>query len=213
METQSRSVGLLITFAIKENLRFLSHAETLRLWQRAIIRSGISLVHTKGFNPRPKISLPLPRSVGVQTDCDLVYAEITENADIEGMRPSLERQIPDGCRVIGFETVEKRKPPQPQKVEYRFEVDEQTAKQICRRGEDVISSEKLTVERTVPKGKIRLIDVRPFIENIMINENKVTVLCNVSNEGSIRIEEMLGLLNAQMERLLSPVTRTKIVWN
>src|SRR3989339_1385837 len=113
MEIESRAIGLLITFAIEGNLRFLSHAETLRLWQRAIIRSGISLVHTKGFNPRPKISLPLPRSVGVQTDCDLVYAEITENADIEGMRPSLERQIPDGCRVIGFETVEKRKPPQP----------------------------------------------------------------------------------------------------
>ncbi|MDD5459891.1 MAG: TIGR03936 family radical SAM-associated protein [Phycisphaerae bacterium] len=213
MEIESRCIGLLITFSIGENLRFLSHAEAVRLWQRAIDRSGIRLTHSRGFNPRPKLSLPLPRSVGVESDCDVVFAEMSESADIDGMRLAVEGQLPHGCRIVGIESVEKRKAPQPVEVEYCFEVAEGSAGEVGQRAEDVMASENLAIERIAPKGKNRQIDVRQFIEDMAIDKNKVTVLCKVSNDGTIRIEEMLGLLGVEHEQLQSPVRRTRIVWN
>src|SRR3989339_1970225 len=130
MEIESRAIGLLITFAIEGNLRFLSHAETLRLWQRSIERSGIRLIYSRGFNPRPKLSLPLPRSVGVESDCDVVFAEINENADIAGARLALDWQLPSGCRIVGIESTGKRKVPQPVEAEYSFEVEEDSAGKV-----------------------------------------------------------------------------------
>lgn len=63
---------LAVRFKVEGSLRFLSHAETLRLFQRACVRAGLALRYSEGFNPHPKLSLPLPRSVGVESDDELL---------------------------------------------------------------------------------------------------------------------------------------------
>ncbi|MBN2271219.1 MAG: DUF2344 domain-containing protein, partial [Sedimentisphaerales bacterium] len=63
---------MLLKFRIWGNLRFLSHAETMKVFQRACARAGLDVAHTEGFNPRPRLSLPLPRSVGVESDEELL---------------------------------------------------------------------------------------------------------------------------------------------
>ena len=71
--TAVQNMSVIVKFGIKGNLRFLSHAETIRLFERACVRAGIKLVYSQGFNPHPKLSLPLPRTVGVESDDDLLY--------------------------------------------------------------------------------------------------------------------------------------------
>ena len=41
------------------------------MFDRALVRAQIKLKYSEGFNPRPKLSLPLPRSVGVAAEDDL----------------------------------------------------------------------------------------------------------------------------------------------
>ena len=63
-------------YKIHGNARFLSHQETMRVIARAIIRSGIALIYSQGYNPHPKLSLPLPRNVGLASDDELFCAGI-----------------------------------------------------------------------------------------------------------------------------------------
>ena len=72
----AESVPVLIKFSVRGSLRFLSHAETLRVFQRACVRAGIEIQYTEGFNPRPKLSLGLPRTVGVESEDDLVQLKV-----------------------------------------------------------------------------------------------------------------------------------------
>ena len=59
-----QKVLMAIKFKLYGTLRFLSHAELLRLFKHSCIRAGLELWYSQGFNPNPKISLPLPKSTG-----------------------------------------------------------------------------------------------------------------------------------------------------
>jgi len=52
-------------YACGKELRYLSHLDLLRLFQRAMRRARLPLAYTLGFNPRPKLSLAAPLPVGV----------------------------------------------------------------------------------------------------------------------------------------------------
>lgn len=51
---------------------WMSHLDLMRLFQRAFKRSGFLLKHTQGYNPRPSVSIALPLSVGVESECELL---------------------------------------------------------------------------------------------------------------------------------------------
>lgn len=57
---------------------WISHLDLMRLFQRAFKRADLKLKHTQGFNPRPSVSIALPLSVGVESECELL------DFDLEG---------------------------------------------------------------------------------------------------------------------------------
>ena len=96
---------LVIKFRIGGLLRYLSHAETLRLFERACVRAGINLQYSQGFNPHPRLSLPLPRPVGVDSDDELLTLKVhwelnpgAEQLKEQSIKDALSAQLPEGCR-------------------------------------------------------------------------------------------------------------------
>ena len=65
---------------------WISHLDLMRLFQRAFKRAGLKLKHTQGFNPRPSVSIALPLSVGLESQCELLDFDLegegTTNQDI-----------------------------------------------------------------------------------------------------------------------------------
>ena len=76
---------------------WMSHLDLMRVFQRAFKRAGLPLTHTKGFNPRPSVSIALPLSVGVESVCELL------DFDLEGERVPAEeiRDRLNGALVPG----------------------------------------------------------------------------------------------------------------
>lgn len=65
-----------LLFQKKGNAVWISHLDLMRLFQRAFKRAGLHLKHTQGFNPRPSVSIALPLSVGVESECELLEFEL-----------------------------------------------------------------------------------------------------------------------------------------
>ena len=63
-------------FEKKGNAVWISHLDLMRVFQRAFKRAGLPLTHTKGFNPRPSVSIALPMSVGIEIGCELLDFEL-----------------------------------------------------------------------------------------------------------------------------------------
>ena len=80
---------------------WISHLDLMRLFQRAFKRAGLPLTHTKGFNPRPSVSIALPMSVGVESRCELLdFSLDTDNVDIAKLPEQLNEKLIPGVRVL-----------------------------------------------------------------------------------------------------------------
>ena len=89
----------MIRYKVRGELRYLSHAETMRMFQRALVRAGAKVAYSQGFNPHLRMSLVLPRSVGVESDDEVlcVWLEEGETAfDVE----RLKGEMPEGIEIV-----------------------------------------------------------------------------------------------------------------
>ena len=216
------SSKLAVKFRIRGNLRFLSHQETMRVLQRAMVRAGMDISYSQGYNPHPQLSLPLPRSVGVESDDELMCVCIkdgvtgSEQSDkvSEDLRVRLERQLPEGCEVISVELVGRDKNYYPVSARYVFRLREDTLQeQVRAAAAEVLKSEKLPVERRINEaGNMRTVDVRGFIRSVDISGLDVAVTAAILPVGTIRVDEIMQLLAMDESMLAVPVRRECVEW-
>ena len=80
---------------------YISHLDLMRMFQRAFKRAGLPLTHTKGFNPRPSVSIALPLSLGVSSRCELLDFELEgERIDNSLILEKLNESLVEGVRVL-----------------------------------------------------------------------------------------------------------------
>ena len=217
------SILLLVRFKIGGRLRFLSHAETLRVFQRACARADIKIQHTQGFNPHPRISLPLPRPVGVESDDELLCMRVScapgeaEVTDYEVQAKTLlSGQLPEGFELISVSMAKDGTSFVPSSATYVLPVRPQyLTSDLKARIKQVLASESIYLERkTGPDSlKSKELNVRGFLESIELEDSCVTVRCNISPAGSIRVEEILQLLELDVNKLAGPIRRTSVQWH
>jgi radical SAM-linked protein len=213
----NETILLVIKFKIGGSLRFLSHAETVKLFQRACVRAGINMQYSRGFNPRPKLSLPLPRTVAVASDDDLLCLKINESTSnlCATVKSKLSAQLPRGCELLSVEVTEANVSFQPTSATYILPL---SAEYINRKVKDnvecVLASESLILQRRMDakNSKFKDVDVRPFLKSIETDDRAIVVECKISSAGTIRVDEILKLLELEAEMLTAPIRRTNVKW-
>jgi len=88
--------------------QYISHLDLMRTFQRVFLRAGIGLRHTEGFNPHPYMSFALPLPVGVESICELLDFDRTEDTAITDMPERLNEKMPEGIRVLNAYTSERK---------------------------------------------------------------------------------------------------------
>ena len=89
-----------LLFEKKGRAVWISHLDLMRLFQRAFKRAGYSLTHSHGFNPRPSVSIALPLSVGVASNCELLdFSLDAESPSCEEIQNKLNSVLVDGIKV------------------------------------------------------------------------------------------------------------------
>jgi radical SAM-linked protein len=232
----AESVPVLIKFSVRGSLRFLSHAETLRVFQRGCARAGVKIQYTEGFNPHPKLSLSLPRTVGVESEDDLVQLKVhtkrrTENQseastlplDCDQLKKKLSEQLPQGCQLLTVSLPKDKAPLQPRSATYILPVKKEHINEKLRTAiKRLLESESLSLQRwrdekrtwirQAHHKKSKIVDVRGFLKSIRVSEEAVIVECKISSAGSIRVDEILRLLELDPEKLAGPIRRTAVEW-
>lgn len=90
---------LRITFGAEGPLRYVSHLDLMRVWERVCKRAGLPLSQSKGFSPRPKIALAAPLAVGVTSECELLDVLLDERVALEDALLGLTAQLTPGLTV------------------------------------------------------------------------------------------------------------------
>ena len=83
------------------NAIWISHLDLMRLFQRAFKRAGLPLTHSGGFTPRPQVSIALPLSVGVESQCELLDFDLDgATTSAEEILEGLNRSLVEGVKVL-----------------------------------------------------------------------------------------------------------------
>jgi uncharacterized protein DUF2344 len=90
-----------VRFSKRGKVRFISHRDVARAFDRAFRIEALPLVFTAGFVPRPKVSFGLALSVGYESDAEYLDVEIDHAVDLEPWPTTLSEALPDGIEVTG----------------------------------------------------------------------------------------------------------------
>jgi radical SAM-linked protein len=115
-----------IRFSRGEELKFISHLDTMRLWQRALHRAGIPLVYTEGFSPHPRISLAAPLAVGVTSQSELMDVFCAKWVSPHSFSTAVSQQLPPGIAILQVHMVAPTMPSLQSQVshaEYEVELE------------------------------------------------------------------------------------------
>lgn len=189
----------------------MSHAETMRVFQRACVRAGVKVAYSQGFNPHPRMSLVLPRSVGVESDDEMLCLRLEEEEtgfDTE----TLKNELPEGIEIISAQISQSKNVPNPDSVRYLIKVRLELADEsVKERIKGLLGGDKIVVDRRSGEDlRIKHIDVRPYLESINVEAEGIVVDCKVSPAGTIRVDEILSLLQLELKDLAGPVRRTSV---
>jgi radical SAM-linked protein len=205
-------------FSIGGSLRFLSHQETVTLLQRALVRSGIRLVYSEGFNPRPRLSLPLPRSVGVAARDDMlcVAMESTESGsfDCEAFRKRLQSELPEGIDIEAIEVASGSMSFYPETADYVFTVKAgSVSEKLSEKVAALAAQQDCMVERLQPKkGTTRMVNASDFVESARVEADEIIVRCRITSAGAIRVDELMKLFGIEQSMLVGAIVRRDVHW-
>ena len=99
-----------VHFAKTEAMRFTSHLDLYRTWERTIRRSGLPLTYTIGFKPHPRINLGSALPLGFTSKDEVVDIWIDHENSLTEIETALQRAIPPGIRINQVVCIDQREP-------------------------------------------------------------------------------------------------------
>jgi radical SAM-linked protein len=76
----------------------------MRLFQRALRRSGLPITITKGFNPHPKFSMGRALKLGLESDSEEAVFYLDRFINPEEFKKKLNEQLPEGIQITNAKT-------------------------------------------------------------------------------------------------------------
>jgi radical SAM-linked protein len=207
---------LRIKFSRGPEIKFISHLDIVRLWQRAFNRAGIEIAYSAGFTPHPRISLAAPLAIGVTSE-----AELMDIVCVKGVAPhffvsAVNQQLPAGLAVDKVSPIAMELPSlqsQVSRAEYRVEAAvESGPPDVCKAIGELLKLEHIPWQHQRDTG-IKQYDLRALVEDISVIEWKPPVgilgmKLRCDSNGSGRPEQVTAALGFR-ERPLS-IKRTQL---
>ncbi len=203
-----------LEYAIAGDLRFLSHHDELRMLTRALARAKWPLAYTQGFNPRPRLTLALPRSLGTWSACQLALVELREPRSPAVLFGSLAGVLPAGCRLRKVTAPLPPGTPHAQRATYEVELEAADAARIAARIGEVMAQASVVVQREGgPDKPSRPYEIRPYIVNLELDGRVLRMVLHVTQQGSARPSEILTAFGLAAEEYNHQLRRAAVQWD
>ena len=160
---------LRIQYAKRGRLRFTSHRDFSRAFERAVFRARVPMAYSSGFNPHPRISYAGAAPTGSASEAEyleLALAQVVDPADIHS---ALDEALPDGLDLV--ETVVSPGGALADQLEAsRWLIDLVVDRERAREAiAAFLATETVTVQRMTKKG-LREFDCRAAVLSLEVSE-------------------------------------------
>jgi radical SAM-linked protein len=172
----------------------------------------VPLRFSQGFNPHPRLSLPLPRGVGVSGDRELLLVEIESSKWDSALLEALQKQLPVGMRVSGSEYLPRKTSVQPAWARYLITLTERVDRAALRkRLEEFLSASEWPVHRpTRGRHPNRTIDLRTGVTQMALSQKSLSCTIVIDPAGTVRLDELRDALSLAAPQQVEEIRRVEI---
>ena len=207
---QPVSMRMRARFAKTEPMRYTSHLDLYRAWERLLRRAGAQLVFSQGYNPRPKLQLAAPLALGITSQAEIIDFWLSDSPnDLDQLKSELIAAQPPGIEIQTIESIDTSAPTLQKKVSaasYQVTLLDQVA-QIDQRMEKLLASEEIIRQR-----RNKSYDLRPLVKELNhsgSDKQSLMMMLNAQEGSTGRPEEVLLALDIQPEN--TRIERTQLV--
>lgn len=199
-------------FNVKDEMRYLSHRDTLRLLGRALARARIPVRYSQGFNPHMRMSLPLPRSVGMSSQAELLVVELQEPYSPERIYGALSDQLPTGISLRGVKAIAAHEAAHPVWARYQITLGGKVDRAaVDRRLVNFHRSNSWRVHRPGQgRHPAKDVDLKTSVTELHRQEDNLVCVIDVKGSPVARVEELLAALEINKAGQVKEIRRTEV---
>lgn len=190
-------------------VRYIGHLDMLRYFQKAVMRAGIDIRYSEGFNPHQIMSFAYPLGVSMETKGDYLDIDVLSYTSCEEIVHSLNEVMSEGIRIVGANVLPENTKNAMASVaaaDYLVHissgsVSECDIEQLLVRHEILVGREG--------KGGVVMTDIRPGIFELKLCEDNILFMKLQS--GSEKNIKPSAILEKLSEITSKPVTTDRII--
>jgi radical SAM family uncharacterized protein/radical SAM-linked protein len=215
-----------VVFAKGAGMRFLSHLDLMRTWERTLRRSALPLAFTQGHHPHIKMSFGPPLPLGFRSRAEVFDLELTRPPGVD-LAERLNAVLPDGLQVVDFRPILFKTPSLMSQLEgasYRVRfpgsylaeagIDPAGLAQTLNERVHRLLSQEVVVVRRQNEDKVREFDARPCIVALQVGTDEPPAVLDLdlrfTLRASARPDDLLGLLIPEADPRTVDVERTEL---
>ena len=206
--TQEFRQRLRLRFAKGAAIKYISHLDLARAWERTFRRAGLPLLYSQGFNPRPRFQIAAGLPVGVASRAELLDVWLMQQWEPEEVLARLRAVSPPGLEVLEVVEADLKAPSlQSQVCAADYEAVVRTVEPLAAiqgRVEVLLGAPTLP-RRRLHKGEWQTYDLRPLIHSITVTmggvqdgERILVMRLLASQQGAGRPDEVLDALGLSL---------------
>ncbi|WP_438487996.1 TIGR03936 family radical SAM-associated protein [Streptomyces sp. S186] len=155
-----------LRYTKRGRLRFTSHRDFQRAFERALRRAEVPMAYSAGFTPHPKVSYANAAPTGTGSEAEYLEIQLAEHRDPETIRALLDASLPPGLDVT--DAVEARTSGLADRLQasvWEIRLDGVAPEEAGRAVEAFLAAEEVPVERRTKNG-MRTFDARAAVARL-----------------------------------------------
>lgn len=182
---------LRLRYAKRGRLRFTSHRDFARAFERALRRAEVPMGYSAGFSPHPKISYLGAAPTGVASEAEYVEIGLAEPRDPEAIRLALDACLPAGLDIV--EAVPARTPGFAERMEashWRIELPGLRPAAVASAVTTFLTADAVPVQRMTKNG-YRTIDARAAVVSLLAEATTLDLVVRTTTP-AVRPDDVLA---------------------
>lgn len=188
-----------IKYSRGDRVKYISHLDFVRMFHRAVRRSGLDFSFSQGFNPHPIMTVAVPLSVGVTADGEYMKVGFETDLSEEKLAETLNSALPDGFEVkavalakdnsLDFNNIERAE----------YYIDAECANPAAFDAEKFMATDSITVMKKSKSGE-KETDIKPLIHSLKLTNAEsgdigITAILAAGNTATLKPETLIDAIN------------------
>jgi len=199
----------LIRFGKQPRLRFISHLDLQRFFQRAVNRTGLPIAYTQGFNPHPVMSFGSALALGWTSEYEVIDIKLSAPMGRRRTEEAVRAALPEDLPVLEVRMVDDRHAAPMALVkmsDYVVRLEGESAPAVIGQIPAFLERETVTAVKKTKSGE-KEINARPLVLSLeAMGEDSFRTRLMLTESQSIKPELLVGLL-ADMAGVEAPQAR------